>query len=40
LKSFERETASEFSSDESSVPPENWPSEGAIELANVEASYG
>lgn len=39
LRSFERETVSEHLTGECVGPPENWPSQGAIEFRDVGVSY-
>lgn len=40
LKTFSDTTAPEDREGEDVVPPEEWPSEGLIEIRNVSASYG
>ena len=40
LKSFDEGTVPEAKEAENVVPPENWPSRGAIEFKDVSASYG
>jgi len=39
LKDFEAETKIEALEGEDSIPPENWPSRGLIEIQNVTATY-
>lgn len=39
VKSFEETTSSENKPEETETPPENWPSQGGLELQGVNASY-
>ena len=40
VKDFETNTPSENLPGEDGVPPEKWPSSGAVELRNITAQYG
>jgi ABC-type multidrug transport system fused ATPase/permease subunit len=40
IKTFEEETPSEDRDGEDFKPPHDWPSQGAVELRHVSASYG
>ncbi|KUJ15876.1 putative multidrug resistance protein [Mollisia scopiformis] len=40
IKDFEKNTPSENLPGEDGVPPQEWPSSGAVELRNVTAQYG